>query len=766
MMRNFILLIFLGFGYALSAQDIAIIPAPAFLIKGKGNFTLNASTRIKLEGSGLEASAHFLNDYLQQFYRFKLDIAPASFKGKAIVLNYERMDQPIAGAYRMDVSDDEIHIAGDNAPGVFYGIQSLLQLLPVQPAANLLIPQLKIEDHPRFAYRGLHLDVGRHFFSVDYVKKYLDFIAMHKMNYFHWHLTEDQGWRIEIKKYPLLTQVGSCRPGTVIGRNTGVYDSVKYCGFYTQDQIREVLQYAKERYITIIPEIELPGHAAAALAAYPYLGCTGGPYSVQQRWGVFRDVFCAGNDSTFQFLQDVLDEVIALFPSKYIHIGGDECPKDRWKACPKCQRRIRENNLKDEHELQSYFIRRIENYLSSKGRSMIGWDEILEGGLAPKATVMSWRGEQGGIDAAKQNHDVVMTPGTYVYFDHAQKRNEDSVTIGGYLPIEKVYLYEPIPPVLSHAEASHIMGAQANIWSEYLGNTAKLEYMIFPRMTALSEVLWSPKDKRDWKDFSRRLEVQFKRYELWKVNYSKAYYDVKTSILPAPDHNGVQWKLETNAPSEKSKIAVTVHSLLTDSLYTLDYVHPINISSEVICTAILYRDVNATSGSLMEISRVVQKFSPNKVTGKKIALSSAPLDNFPGNGGAFGLINGAVSDKGLNSFEWLGWQDANMEASIDLDTLESISKLTVHVLEQKQGRFFQPSFVEVFGSVDGKAFTSLGKTEKFLQEKDNMGFMTIEFPTTKDRFLRVFAKNPGIIPEGQPNAGSHVRILVDEIGLY
>ncbi|HMH31872.1 MAG TPA: family 20 glycosylhydrolase [Puia sp.] len=763
-MRNFILLIFLGFGYALSAQDIAIIPAPASIKPGKGHFTLNASTRIKLEGSGLEPSAHFLNDYLQQFYGFKLSTAPASFKGATIVLNYERMDQPIAGAYRMNISNNEIYIAGDNATGVFYGIQSLLQLLPVKPAASLLIPQLKIEDHPRFAYRGLHLDVGRHFFPVDYIKKYLDFIAMHKMNYFHWHLTEDQGWRIEIKKYPLLTQIGSCRDGTVIGRNTGVYDSLKYCGFYTQDQIREVLQYAKDRYITVIPEIELPGHAAAALAAYPYLGCTGGPYTVQQRWGVFRDVFCAGNDSTFQFLQDVLDEVIALFPSKYIHVGGDECPKDRWKTCPKCQRRIREHNLKDEHELQSYFIRRIENYLTSKGRSMIGWDEILEGGLAPKATVMSWRGEQGGIDAAKQNHDVVMTPGTYVYFDHAQKRIEDSVTIGGYLPVEKVYQYEPIPAVLSSSEAAHILGAQANVWSEYIGNTSKLEYMIFPRLTALSEVLWSPKAKRDWKDFSGRLEVQFKRYELWNVNYSKAYYDIKASILPALDHKGVQWKLETNAAPEKSKIVVAVHSVSRDSMF--DYVQPINISSGVVCTAILYQNEQGKPPAPTEISRVVQKFSPNMVTGKKIVLTSAPLDNFPGNGGAFGLVNGAISDRGLNSFEWLGWQDANMEATIDLDTMESISKLTVHVLEQKQGRFFQPSFVEVFGSADGKEFTTLGKTEKFQPDKDNMGYMTIEFPATKDRFLRVFAKNPGIIPEGQPNAGSRVRILVDEIGLY
>jgi hexosaminidase len=553
-MRFYFALALLFAGCALPAQDIAIIPAPVSLMVGKGHFTINSSTPIRLEGSGLEKSVNFLNDYLSRFYGFKLPVVTTARTGKAIVLNFERMDQPLPGAYRLEVKQNEIYIAGDNEEGVFYAIQSLIQLLPVQPARTLLIPCVTMEDHPRFGYRGLHLDVGRHFFSVDFIKKYIDYIALHKMNYFHWHLTEDQGWRIEIKKYPLLTVVGGCRNGTVIGRNTGKYDSVKYCGYYTQEQVKEVVKYAADRYITIIPEIEMPGHAMAALTAYPYLGCTGGPYEVQQRWGVFRDVFCAGNDSTFQFMQDVLDEVIELFPSKYIHIGGDECPKDRWKTCPKCQRRIKENNLKDEHELQSYFIRRIENYLSSKGRSIIGWDEILEGGLAPKATVMSWRGEKGGIDAAKQNHNVVMTPSAYVYLNYAQKKNEDSLTIGGYLPIEKVYAYEPVPPILSDEEAKHILGAQANIWSEYTANNSILEYMMFPRLSALSEVLWSPKAKRDWKDFSKRLPVQFKRYERWSARYSKAYYDIKASILPADDGRGVLWKLEANTSPSESKI--------------------------------------------------------------------------------------------------------------------------------------------------------------------------------------------------------------------
>ncbi len=343
------------------------------------------------------------------------------------------------GRYTMKVSSSGIVITGDTHAGTFYGIQTLIQLLPVKPRAAFTIRAVSIDDYPRFGYRGLHLDVGRHFFPVAFVKKYIDYIALHKMNYFHWHLTEDQGWRIEIKKYPRLTGIGSCRSGTIIGHYPGTgNDSVRTCGFYTQDEIRDVVRYAADRYITILPEIELPGHSSAALTAYPWLGCTGGPYQVQQTWGVFKDVFCAGNDSTFRFLEDVLDEVMALFPSKYIHIGGDECPKTSWKSCPKCQKRIKDNGLKDENELQSYFVQRIGKYINSKGRRMIGWDEILEGGLAPDATVMSWRGEQGGIDAAKQDHDVIMTPGSYVYFDHAQSKDEDSVTIGGYLPLDTV----------------------------------------------------------------------------------------------------------------------------------------------------------------------------------------------------------------------------------------------------------------------------------------------------------------------------------------
>lgn len=503
--------------------QVNIIPQPVELKMPAtaGQFVITAKTPIILEASGLENSARFLNDYLKQVYGFILPITKKAGAAPGIRLNFDRIDHPIPGAYQMEVNAKGVYIGGDNATGTFYGIQTLLQLLPTQKASSLPVSYLSIKDHPRFQYRGLHLDVSRHFAPLSFVKRYIDYIALHKMNYFHWHLTDDQGWRIEIKKYPNLTKAGAWRNGTIIGRYPGTgNDSIRYGGFYTQKEVKEIVDYATKRYITVIPEIEMPGHASAALTAYPYLGCTGGPYQVQQTWGVFNDVFCAGNDSVFTFLQNVLDEVIPLFPAKYVHIGGDECPKDSWKKCPKCQKRMADNKLKDEHELQSYFVQRMEKYINGKGKTMIGWDEILEGGLAPNAVVMSWRGEKGGIEAAKQKHDVIMTPTNFVYFDYSQSKQEDSVTIGSYVPVKKVYSYEPVPKELSADESKHILGAQANVWTEYMKNAKKIEYMIFPRLSALSEVLWSPAEKRSWDDFEKRLQEQTKRYTLWGANYN------------------------------------------------------------------------------------------------------------------------------------------------------------------------------------------------------------------------------------------------------
>jgi hexosaminidase len=533
-----------------SIAQVNIIPQPVSVkyTGVNGNFFLGPETKIVAEGNGLQNSIDFFNSYLKTYYGFALQTVSMSKGTNNLILNFERMDDSLPGAYRLSVDKKGIYIAGDNETGVFYAIQSLIQLLPMPSGGkDLSIPYVEINDRPRFAYRGLMLDVGRHIMPVPFIEKFIDYLAMHKMNEFHWHLTEDQGWRIEIKKYPRLTEVGAWRDGTVIGKRPWKgNDNIRYGGFYTQDEVREVVAYASKRYITVIPEIEMPGHGSAAIAAYPWLSCfpnekTNIPDSllseegkksngklVYEKWGVAEDVFCAGNDSVFGFLQDVIDEIIPLFPSKYIHIGGDECPKTNWKRCPRCQKRIQDLGLKDEHELQSYFIQRMEKYINSKGKTLIGWDEILEGGLAPKAVVMSWRGEKGGIEAAKQKHTVIMTPTTYVYLDYSQTKHEDSLVIGGYLPLEKVYQYEPVPPELSVSDGRYILGAQANIWTEYMTNESKIEYMIFPRVDALSEVLWSPKSAKNWLDFKKRLPFQFKRYNLWATHYfsDSSEYDI------------------------------------------------------------------------------------------------------------------------------------------------------------------------------------------------------------------------------------------------
>ncbi len=526
---------------AQAQPKLSLVPMPAEVTQPTTNatFGLTNNTKIVVQDAALAASATFLSESLSTRLGYKLDIANAGTSAAAIVLKLAKLQNAKPGSYTLLVKEQGILITGETSREVFYGIQTLLQLLPAAPG-NFAIPHVTINDYPRFAYRGMHLDVARHFQPVAFIKKYIDYLAAYKFNTFHWHLTDDQGWRIEIKKYPRLTEVGGYRNGTIIGHYPGKgNDSLRYGGFYTQAQIKEVVQYARERYIDVIPEIEMPGHASAAIAAYPELSCfpnqdtripTGTAWvgdrtgkQVQQTWGVFEDIFTP-TEFTFHFLEDVVDEVMELFPSKYIHIGGDEAPKEAWKKSAFAQKLIQEKKLKDEHGLQSYFIQRMEQYINNKGKRIIGWDEILEGGLAPNASVMSWRGETGGIEAAKQNHDVIMTPGGWMYFDHSQSKNEDSVTIGGYTPLQKVYGYEPIPAALPADKAKYVLGAQANVWTEYLKYPSTIEYMIFPRMLALSEVLWSQEKNRNWQSFQERLPAVLQRLNQQKINYSKASF--------------------------------------------------------------------------------------------------------------------------------------------------------------------------------------------------------------------------------------------------
>lgn len=512
-------------------QPISIIPQPKSVTLDSGTFHLRPDTHI-VAGQEAQGVASYLADLLRPATGFALPVdteIPTPGDGNTINLTTEDAPGDLEPeGYELVVRPEHITLRAPQPNGLFYGVQTLRQLLPVAIEGNekkagltWSIPALTIADSPRFPWRGLHLDVGRHMYPVSFIKKFLDLMALHKYNIFHWHLTDDQGWRIEIKQYPKLTEIGSQRAATPIPADRNQLDGQPYGGYYTQEEIKAVVAYAQERFITVVPEIEMPGHAVAALASYPELGCRGAGYEVRTTWGIAKDLFCAGNDAVFTFLENVLSEVLALFPSEYIHVGGDECPKDRWQECPKCQARIQAEDLADEHELQSYFIRRIERWLNAQGRRLIGWDEILEGGLAPNATVMSWRGSQGGIEAANMGHDVVMTPTTHCYFDYYQSQDQanEPPAIGGFLPLEKVYAFNPLPEEIAPDKAHHILGGQGNVWTEYLPRPEQVEYMTYPRAVALAEVVWSESAKRDYDDFLTRLEPHLRRLDSLKVNY-------------------------------------------------------------------------------------------------------------------------------------------------------------------------------------------------------------------------------------------------------
>lgn len=554
-MKKIIFLFLVLISFKISAQEINIIPQPVKLdVKSKElPFKIDSTTVIYTNDSLANPSIAFLQNYLNKNYNFQLKLNRTPDISRTNVINLiinEKIANP--KEYVLTITNKSIIIGATSDTSIFQGIQTLIQLLPTSKSLPLQIPSISITDYPRFGYRGMHLDVSRHFFDVAFVKQYIDYLALHKMNYFHWHLTDDHGWRIEIKKYPKLTEIGAWRNGSIIGLwpgkgnenikyqvlpneikitpNDAVIktDGIRHGGFYTQEQIKEVVDYAAKRYITIIPEIEMPAHSMALLAAYPELGTEPNKkYTVAETWGMmnkYNNVLQA-SDTTFKFLENVLTEVMDLFPSPYIHIGGDEAAKVWWKQSAVSQQMMKANGLKTESELQSYFIRRMEKFVNSKGKTIIGWNEILQGGLAPNAVVMSWQGEKGGIEAARQNHKAIMTPENTMYFNHRQFVKEDSLAANKLSPLIDVYNYEPIPTELNAEQAKYIWGAQGCLWTEYITTPAKVQYQLFPRLDALSEILWSPKDKRNYPDFQKRLKTQFKRYDLMGITYSKRYLE-------------------------------------------------------------------------------------------------------------------------------------------------------------------------------------------------------------------------------------------------
>ncbi|MCW3168405.1 family 20 glycosylhydrolase [Chryseobacterium sp. 09-1422] len=727
-----------------SQTKLNLIPYPQKVEFLKGEFVIPASFNVSNNLPVKET------EYLKN----KLKLKFSNAKNQDAHLLYSKLEnqsKPNNEAYSIDISSNQIHIQSYTDQGYFLAIQTLIQLFETQK--NGKIPALQIEDSPKFAWRGMHLDVCRHFFTVEEVKQYIDYLAMYKLNTFHWHLTDDQGWRIEIKKYPKLTQIGSKRKESMIGAYVDdTYDGKPYGPyFYTQEQIKDVVQYAQERHITVVPEIEMPGHALAALSAYPELACTKGPFEAATKWGVFDDVFCP-KDETFTFLENVLDEVIQLFPSQYIHIGGDECPKTRWKECAHCQALIKKNNLKDEHGLQSYFIQRIEKYVNSKGRKIIGWDEILEGGLAPNAAVMSWTGIKGGIEAAKTNHFAVMTPGAYCYFDHYQGDPQtEPNAFGGFTPLDKVYSYNPIPAELNAEQSKYILGIQANLWTEYILDFKHVQYMIFPRLFALSQVGWGTSKPENYKEFENRVVEHFKILDKMNINYAKSIYNIAGKVIP--NKNGVSYELSTSQNPSGIKFTIDGSEPKSNSA---TYQNAIPVSK-----AMTVKSAYFENGELKSAVSS-QNLSTSKTTGKKITLENQPSENYSF-GGAFTLVDGIIGNVKQLGKTWLGFQGKDVVATIDLGEKTNFSEVYFNTLDNKGSWIHLAKSATVYISDDGKNFKvtkEIGK-EEILSAK---GKINLKVGNQQAKFIKIKIENAGIIPAGNPGADSKAWLFVDEIG--
>lgn len=672
-------------------------------------------------------------------------------------------------AYELNISRKAVVVKASSFRGFNYAVQTLKQMLPVEIYGSAVaadkdwtLPCAVIKDAPRFAYRGLHFDVSRHFFGIDEVKKYLDVMEVHKMNTLHWHLTDDQGWRLEIKKYPLLTEVGSIRKGTMIGKNWGEYDGVPYGGFYTQDEVREVIEYAEEKGITIIPEIDLPGHMLAALTAYPELGCTGGPYDVWGRWGIADDVLCVGKETTFEFLEGVLEEVVELFPSEYIHIGGDECPKVRWEKCPKCQAKIKELGLKGddkfdaEHYLQSYVTERIEKFLNEKGRKIIGWDEILEGQLSPNATVMSWRGSEGGIAAVKAGHDAIMTPNTHFYFDYYQSKDvaNEPLAIGGYLPVSMVYSYEPFTDSMDADARKHILGVQANMWTEYIPTNEQLEYMILPRASALSEVQWTLPEHKNWDRFLASLPHMAEIYEYLGCNYATHVFEATSEVYVNAEKNCVEVKLSAQGDTP---IRYTLDGTEPDAKSAL-YEKPVEIKGSCTLKAVVARDN-------MKTNALVLNFIDNKAMGRPVVLNTEPHPRYV-YGAPGSLVDGQKGPFSFTTGFWTGWYGAPVDVTIEMDGTTSYGSVTLSALIDKSSHIFNPLDLVVCVSDDNETFTEIGRAEFAVEGPDDPDALreyTVTFPETSAKYLKVTSKTIESMPEWHGARGHKGFAFVDEI---
>lgn len=750
-------------------QELSLIPYPASVEMHSGQFNVSGAAFhiYGIEDNiSLDAVRSFAGELSTATGQKSEILEDQGGKGFNFIIDSSLADE----AYTLDIASDRLTVKASSANGFIYALQTIRQLLPVEiylgtasPDAAWTLPCTSINDFPRFRYRGLHLDVSRHFFSTDEVKKIIDIMSTYKLNTLHWHLTDDQGWRIEIKKYPLLTEIGSVREGTVIRKEWDNYDGIRYGGYYTQDEIRDVISYAASRGIEIIPEIDLPGHMLAALTAYPQYGCTGGPYKVWGRWGVADDVLCAGNEETMVFLENILAEVAELFPSEYVHIGGDECPKIRWEKCPVCQAKIKELGLKDdehfnaEHYLQSYVMERMEKFLATKGKRIIGWDEILEGKPGPNSTIMSWRGSEGGIKASKMGHDVIMTPNSHFYFDYYQSEDTENEPfgIGGYVPIEKVYSYDPFIEITDDDARSHILGIQANVWTEYMATNEHLEYMILPRLAALSEVQWTQPENKDWNRFLNTLSHEAAMYEARGYNYAKTVFQVISTISVNPDKGCVEVALKTqgDAPIRYTLDGSEPNS--TSSLYT----SPVEIRQGCTFKARVERDN-------METRTYSQEFIDNKAMGKNIVLNTQPREKYR-YGAPYSLVNGIRGIFQYSSGQWAGWFGDPFSATIDMgENPVKYSSVTFGCMSIKDEDIFPPLSITVSLSDDNVAFTEAGKISIGMEGRetpDGLRNYLIEFPETSARYIKVEAETVSALPEWHGRAGDKGFLFTDEI---
>ena len=751
-------------------QTISVVPYPNEVQMKDGRFEI-AGADVIYDAAADERSKALFNSFAEQLSLVTgMESAAAEAAGGNGIVFTVDADIPHE-AYALSVTKNGIKVKASGLNGFNYAIQTIKQMLPAEiygktaaEGKGWSLPCVEIKDKPRFSYRGMHMDVSRHFFDMDEVKKYLDIMEVHKLNTLHWHLTDDQGWRLEIKKYPRLTEVGSIRNKTIIGHifESDQYDHTRYgegCWF-SQEQVKEILEYAASKGITVIPEIDLPGHMLAALAAYPELGCTGGPYEVWGDWGIADDVLCVGKEATMQFLEDVLTEVCELFPAEYVHIGGDECPKVRWETCPHCQAKIKELGLKDdehynaEHYLQGYVTSRMEKFLSEKGKKLIGWDEILEGEIAPNATVMSWRGVSGGLQAVRMGHDAIMTPNTFLYLDYYQaldKRNEP-LAIGGYLPVEKCYSYEPFTADMTEEEKSHVLGVQANLWTEYIATPDHLHYMLLPRMAALSEVQWCEPENKSWERFYDSADDFCAIYDMMGYKYGTHIFDTRGTVsinaekgcvevtLEAQGDNAIRYTLDGSDPTAESAL----------------YTEPIEIHESCILKA-----GNTKDGTRM----FAKEFNAHKAMGRAAEILTTTHPSYTFNCPDL-LTDGIVGEGPYNSGDFAGWYNKPFEAVVNMEGC-TYSEVTLSTFVFKYDYIFHPMDLVAYTSEDGNEYTEVARAEYPLEGRTDDGNgchdYTVSFPETSAKYLKVTARTIEALPQWHSGKGRPGFLFVDEL---